>query len=58
LAAEVLANGRTVRIGGVDLFTEGAGLRARSTDGEELVAHQAFWFAWSQFHPGTLLWKP
>ena len=25
-------------------------------DGSDLGSHQAFWFAWSQFHPGTALW--
>jgi hypothetical protein len=27
-----------------------------NADGEPLAAHQAFWFAWSQFHPDTELW--
>jgi hypothetical protein len=26
--------------------------------GDELPAHQAFWFAWSQFHPETVVWTP
>jgi hypothetical protein len=26
--------------------------------GPGLPSHEAFWFAWSQFHPGTLLWEP
>ncbi len=25
-------------------------------DGDENGAHEAFWFAWSQFHLDTLLW--
>jgi len=25
-------------------------------DGSALGSHQAFWFAWSQFHPQTALW--
>ena len=34
-----------------------AGFTAHATaDGEPLAAHQAFWFAWSQFHPETDLW--
>ena len=41
---------------GVELVVDGGGLRARSSGGEELPAHQAFWFAWSQFHPDTALW--
>ena len=27
-------------------------------DGTAVAAHQAFWFAWSQFMPGTLVWTP
>lgn len=48
-----------VEIGGVALASDGAGFTARLTSGEESVAtHEAFWFAWSQFHPSTLLWSP
>ena len=25
---------------------------------EDLVSHEAFWFAWSQFHPDTVVWVP
>ena len=25
---------------------------------DELPVHQAFWFAWSQFHPDTIAWTP
>lgn len=32
------------------------GIRVFGPDGVELVTHRAFWFAWSQFHPGTVLW--
>ena len=28
-----------------------------STAPRRLPSHEAFWFAWSQFHPGTLLWQ-
>lgn len=31
-------------------------IRVFDGDGNELATHQAFWFAWSQFHPDTLLW--
>lgn len=34
------------------------GMRVYDTKGNELPTHQAFWFAWSQFHPRTLLWSP
>ncbi|MFO7573173.1 MAG: DUF3179 domain-containing (seleno)protein [Gaiellaceae bacterium] len=57
-AREVLRTGGVVELSGVGLVLDGGGLRARSEDGRELPAHQAFWFAWSQFHPGTTLWSP
>ena len=57
-ARDALAAGRTVAAGGVELVADGAGMRARTGGGMELPAHQAFWFAWSQFHPGTTLWEP
>ena len=31
-------------------------IRVYDSEGDELVSHEAFWFAWSQFHEGTLLW--
>ena len=57
-AREALAAGGEVVADGVALIADGDGLRARSLDGEPLVSHQAFWFAWSQFNPGTALWEP
>ncbi|MGH3109504.1 MAG: DUF3179 domain-containing (seleno)protein, partial [Gaiellaceae bacterium] len=54
-ARAALAAGEKVAAGGVELFVDGGGLRARS-GGDELPAHQAFWFAWSQFNPETELW--
>jgi len=55
-ARTALAEGEDVTLGGVELFLDGGGLRARA-GGDELAAHEAFWFAWSQFHPGTELWR-
>jgi hypothetical protein len=56
-AAKVaLGAGRSVELGGVRVVTDGSGLRAETLDGEPLVTHQAFWFAWSQFNPDTLVW--
>jgi hypothetical protein len=52
-----LEAGGYVEQAGVRLSLESGGLVARSTDGEELVSHQSFWFAWSQFHPDTELWR-
>lgn len=55
-AREALADGRSVSMAGVDLVPDGGGLRA-VFDNEPIPSHQAFWFAWSQFHPETLLWE-
>lgn len=33
------------------------GIRVYDAAGNELVTHQAFWFAWSQFHPDTVVWS-
>lgn len=57
-ARDALAAGRQVTAGGVELVADGAGMRARARGGKELPTHQAFWFAWSQFHPATTLWSP
>lgn len=53
-----LAAGDPVELNGVELFDDAGGLRARLDDGTEQSAHEAFWFAWSQFHPTTTLWLP
>ena len=57
-ARAVLERGGPVELDGVRLETAAGGLRAVGPDGSELTSHQAFWFAWSQFHPDTTLWKP
>jgi hypothetical protein len=50
--------GDPVELAGVELRESGDGLVAFDVaTGEELPAHEAFWFAWSQFHPDTLLWE-
>jgi len=33
-------------------------IRVYDSRGNELTSHESFWFAWSQFHPGSLLWAP
>jgi Protein of unknown function (DUF3179) len=54
---EALARGETVELGGVTIGTDGGGFTAvLDASGESVAAHQAFWFAWSQFNPGTGLW--
>lgn len=55
-ARSVLADGGTVAARGVTVVDDGGGLRAVLEDGTDLPVHEAFWFAWSQFHPDTALW--
>jgi Protein of unknown function (DUF3179) len=51
-----LGAGEAVRMAGVEVRRDAGGLRA--FDGKtELTSHEAFWFAWSQFKPGTALWQ-
>jgi len=57
-ALAALRAGEPVEFENVRLVLEGDGLRAVDEAGEDLGGHQAFWFAWSQFHPGTVLWAP
>lgn len=55
-AQAALGLGQTVEKGGVTLGVSGGGVIAIDAQGTELAAHQAFWFAWSQFYPETDLW--
>lgn len=58
-ARSALEQGEAVSLQGVELVLEAGGLAARVDGaGPGLSSHEAFWFAWSQFHPGTLLWEP
>lgn len=55
-AASVLSGGRErLEVEGFEIRLDGSGIRA-TRDGEDAGGHQAFWFAWSQFHPDTLIW--
>jgi hypothetical protein len=51
-----LSAGEPVRLGGVEVRRDAGGLRAFAGKAE-LISHEAFWFAWSQFKPGTALWQ-
>ena len=51
-----LKAGEKVSFAGVTVRADADGLRAYVGD-VELTSHQAFWFAWSQFRAGTLLWE-
>ena len=55
-ATSAIADGQRVQHAGVETYEDG-GLRVRLVGGEELPAHEAFWFAWSQFHPETTVWS-
>ncbi|MFK7890204.1 MAG: DUF3179 domain-containing (seleno)protein [Granulosicoccus sp.] len=51
-----LDDGQQIKFAGVQLVRDGNGVRAVDDEGRDLGSHQAFWFAWSQFHPDTQLW--
>ncbi|MEM9700222.1 MAG: DUF3179 domain-containing (seleno)protein [Pseudomonadota bacterium] len=53
-----LRRGDKIAYENVRLALDAGGIRAVGADGSDLGSHQAFWFAWSQFHPGTALWQP
>ena len=53
---KVLDAGEKVEIENVQIVLDAGGVKAIDKDGKDLGTHQAFWFAWSQFHPETLLW--
>lgn len=58
-ASSALAAGDVVELDGVRLEANGDGLVAvDASTGDPIAAHEAFWFAWSQFHPDTALWTP
>ena len=40
----------------VRLILDAGGIRVVDADGAAIGSHQAFWFAWSQFHDDTDLW--
>ncbi|MEM7462612.1 MAG: DUF3179 domain-containing (seleno)protein [Pseudomonadota bacterium] len=52
-----LQNGDEIAVENVRLQLDAGGIRAVDADGSDLGSHQAFWFAWSQFHPETELWE-
>ena len=55
-AIVALKQGDEIAFENVRLQLEAGGVRAVDADGSDLGSHQAFWFAWSQFHPQTELW--
>ncbi len=55
-AQATLAAGRAVELAGYRVVQARGGLRIQTSEGQPVTSHTAFWFAWSQFHPGTKLW--
>lgn len=55
-ALVALRNGSKISVGDIRLELDAGGIKAVNADGEDVGSHQAFWFAWSQFHPQTTLW--
>lgn len=56
-AVAALTAGQEIVFEGTRLELSAGGLHATGSNGEDLVSHQAFWFAWSQFYPETALWE-
>lgn len=56
-AIVALKRGDEIAFENVRLQLEAGGIKAVDADGADLGSHQAFWFAWSQFHPDTELWE-
>ncbi len=52
-----LRSGASVGFENVTLQLDAGGIRAVDMDGADLGSHEAFWFAWSQFHDDTVLWN-
>ena len=55
-ALAALRMGKEIIFENVRLELDGGGVKAVDVDGSDIGSHQAFWFAWSQFHPQTALW--
>jgi hypothetical protein len=47
----------SVEFSGILVMKDGGGFTATLSDGTPVASHQAFWFAWSQFHPETLVYS-
>ncbi len=55
-AVAALQQGSVIAFENIRLKLDAGGIKAVDTNGGDLGSHQAFWFAWSQFHPQTALW--
>ena len=55
-ALVALKQGKEIKFENIRLVLDAGGVKAVDANGNDLGSHQAFWFAWSQFHPETELW--
>jgi hypothetical protein len=55
-ALVALQKGEDITFENIRLALDAGGIRAMDANGSDIGSHQAFWFAWSQFHPETALW--
>jgi hypothetical protein len=55
-ALVALKQGKEIKFENIRLVLDAGGVKAVDANGNDLGSHQAFWFAWSQFHPKTELW--
>ncbi len=53
-----LLRGDEVSFENIYLQLDAGGIGAVDAAGSTWTTHQAFWFAWSQFHPQTQVWQP
>lgn len=51
-----LQKGDEVNYENLSLVLDGGGVKTVDKEGKKSSSHQAFWFAWSQFHPETAIW--
>lgn len=56
-AVAALSRGEEIAYENIRLQMDAGGVKAVDANGADLGSHQAFWFAWSQFHPETDLWN-
>ncbi len=56
IARATLQSGSPISIGDLTIELAGDGIRAVRADGTDAGGHEAFWFAWSQFQPMTVVW--
>ena len=55
-ALVALRRGEDITFENIRLALDAGGIRAVDAQGADVGSHQAFWFAWAQFHPETALW--